>query len=676
MSTTRGEAPNEDNGTHVTSRNPAHKNMLGFDIKNIGASGVIKNNATSATFTFSSNGDVYYPGVVGLAINLFAPDYTTSTKNVTHLDGNTPARPGDTLQYTVNLFNTGQDKAVDVVSTDPIPAGATYVPGTLEVQQPDGSWLSVSDAVGDDVGEVTGGKVTVRLGAGASAGAGGTMGCTGSGCTPVGDPTAVAAYRFHVTVDDAAGNPPNQVQNVASVDYHPETTPGVNGSYTLPEVVTPVIEAADLAITKEMTPDPVAPGETVTATLTVVNNGPNAAQNVRVTDTPPSPWVIQGTPTTTKGSCSVAGGTVTCALGTMATGETQTVTMALRAPAGTPAGTLVNSASVTTDSWDPDYTNNVSSDSVRVLPRADLAITKSGAPATVTPGEQMTWTMTVTNNGPSDAQGVWVYDALDAADRTRMTFTGATANPSSGAGCAWRAATVTCQIGSLAVGATATVTVTAVVSPDAGADAGPIDNRAMVSSQTNDGNPDNNAAGASITVGAADANLKVTKVATPDPATPGLPVTWLVTIENEGPSTASGVTFTDTIHDAVGNVRAASTRGTCTVAGQQVSCDVGVLRPGGRAIIAITGDLDPAFDGTRLPNLEWEVDPDGPDIGVPPIGPPTDPELPETSCDDDQPDCGPAVSPQFDLGVTKRSNQIDLPTRAPAKSLVMRPGPG
>lgn len=108
-------------GAAVTTRTPADQNMLGFDIKNLGASGAIANGATEATFTFSSNGDVYYPGVVGLAINLYAPDFTASSKSVVNVNGNSPARPGDTLEYTVQFPNTGQDAAVNAVSEDVLP---------------------------------------------------------------------------------------------------------------------------------------------------------------------------------------------------------------------------------------------------------------------------------------------------------------------------------------------------------------------------------------------------------------------------------------------------------------------------------------------------------------------------------------------------------------------------
>src|SRR5918997_1425016 len=158
---------NDVSGASVGTRTPAHRNMLGFDIKNIGASGAIPNSATSATFTFSSNGDVYYPGVVGLAINLYAPDFTTSSKSVVNLNGNNPARPGDTLQYSVQYSNTGQDGAVNAISEDVLPPNTTYVPGSLRyIAAPGAPPVTVTDVADGDRGEIDGRTVRVRLGSG------------------------------------------------------------------------------------------------------------------------------------------------------------------------------------------------------------------------------------------------------------------------------------------------------------------------------------------------------------------------------------------------------------------------------------------------------------------------------------------------------------------------------
>ena len=90
--------------------------------------------------------------------------------------------------------------------------------------------------------------------------------------------------------------------------------------------------SADMAIVKTGTPNPVTEGTLLTYTLTVTNNGPASATNVTVTDTLPSAVTYLST-STTQGSCSEAGGTVTCLLGTMANAATATISI-LTIPGG------------------------------------------------------------------------------------------------------------------------------------------------------------------------------------------------------------------------------------------------------------------------------------------------------------------------------------------------------
>ena len=82
----------------------------------------------------ASGGETYYPGVITFATDLYSPDLsaTKSVALVAKGAGNTQAgvvEPGDTLQYTINATNSGQDSSVGTVLTDTIPTGTTYVAG-------------------------------------------------------------------------------------------------------------------------------------------------------------------------------------------------------------------------------------------------------------------------------------------------------------------------------------------------------------------------------------------------------------------------------------------------------------------------------------------------------------------------------------------------------------------
>ncbi|WP_437992041.1 hypothetical protein [Sorangium sp. So ce145] len=150
---------------------------------------------TEAQIGAAVNGaDSYLLGGLITSVPTRLPDLSTSTKSVLDLNGGN-VTPGDTLEYTIIVANTGDDNAAAVVLSDPLPAGVAYVPGSLEIAS--GPNLGgVTDAPGDDEGEYVAASrtVRVRLGDGADAAQGGSLG--------VSETTTV---RFRVTIDPGTG---------------------------------------------------------------------------------------------------------------------------------------------------------------------------------------------------------------------------------------------------------------------------------------------------------------------------------------------------------------------------------------------------------------------------------------------------------------------------------------
>src|SRR5262249_21910986 len=148
-------------------------------------------------------------------------------------------------------------------------------------------------------------------------------------------------------------------------------------------------------------------------------------------------------------------GTVTCTVGNLANGANATITIVVTAPNN--AATITNTATVAGQPTDPNTANNTASATTTVNGSADLSITKT-VPAAVTTGQQVTYTLSVHNGGPSDATGVAVTDALPAG----VGFVSAST------GCTNASGTVTCTVGSLANGANATITIVVTAPSTAG----------------------------------------------------------------------------------------------------------------------------------------------------------------------------------------------------------------
>ncbi len=119
--------------------------------------------------------------------------------------------------------------------------------------------------------------------------------------------------------------------------------------------------SADLSITKVDDVDPVMPGEEVTYTITVSNAGPDVAQNVVVTDIVPAGMSLDATD-----GCAQDPSGVPCSLGNIAVNGSRTVSLVATVDQTSQAGVLVNSASVTAGTSDPNPADNTASESTTV----------------------------------------------------------------------------------------------------------------------------------------------------------------------------------------------------------------------------------------------------------------------------------------------------------------------
>jgi uncharacterized repeat protein (TIGR01451 family) len=84
---------------------------------------------------------------------------------------------------------------------------------------------------------------------------------------------------------------------------------------------------ADLSITKAASPEPVVTGSDVTYTITLTNNGPNAAQSVTVSDNLPTQTTLVSCNATGGGVCGGTGNNRTVTFSSLASGASATITL-------------------------------------------------------------------------------------------------------------------------------------------------------------------------------------------------------------------------------------------------------------------------------------------------------------------------------------------------------------
>ncbi len=367
------------------------------------------------------------------------------------------------------------------------------------------------------------------------------------------------------------------ITNQASVSSPVDDQNTGNNSASAATTVNPV---ADLSITKSDSPDPLLAGELLTYTLGVHNSGPSNATAVTVTDPLPAGAAFDSA-TPTQGSCSHASGTVTCTLGALANGANAGIDIKVRPQI---PGTITNTAGVTSAASDPSSANNSASTNTTVDPAADISLTKTDAPDPALEGEQVTYTLTAHNAGPQNATGVVLTDTLPGG----VTFDSAT--PSQGAPCNESSGTVTCNLGTIADDADATVEIK--VTPQG---PGTLTNQASITSDLADPDTADRSASAVTTVDPA-ADLSLTKGDAPDPVLAGQQLTYTLAVANSGPRTATGVQLTDNLPSTVTFNSATPSQGSCSHASGTVTCALGTLANTGSATVTIV--VTPQEGGT------------------------------------------------------------------------------
>lgn len=382
--------------------------------------------------------------------------------------------------------------------------------------------------------------------------------------------------------------------------YYPSTPIPVAGQVVLAE--------AELAITKTVAPSPLTPGEDLTYTVVVTNNGPSAAVGARVVDTIPA---AVRNPTWT---CAIAGGGACAAASgngylidtTVDLQPGATATFLINATLDTQArGSLENIATVRrpNDNTDPDLTNNTARSQVPIVARADLELTKliSALPPNNAAGP-VEFTLELRNRGPVDTDAVEVTDQLPAG------LTLVSAVPSKGT---YTPATGVWAVGTMARDEVATLVLRTTWN------GAPVTNVAEVTNSSTpdpDSTPGNGVPGeddiSRATLPVQIADLELTKTASAPRVNVGANVTFTIEVLNRGPAGATGVRVGERLPNGLGFISATPSQGTYDPANG--TWDVGALAVNARATLTIVAQVlgNGPFTNSAQISASDQVDPD------------------------------------------------------------------
>jgi uncharacterized repeat protein (TIGR01451 family) len=510
---------------------------------------------TELRFHLDSDSSVQFGGLAVDDVSVTACRALSADASITKTDGVTTATPGGSVTYTITASNAGPDAATGATVADTFPAVETC---TWTCVGAGGGTCTAAGSgnIADSVNLPAGGSVTYTASCAVSAAATGTLSNTAT-----------------VTLPFTDSNP-------------------ANNSATDTDTLTP---QADLGITKTDGVTTATPGGSVTYTITASNAGLSNAPGATVADTFPASltcnWTCVGAG---GGTCTAAGsGNINDTVNLPAGGSTTyTASCAVSASA---TGTLSNTATVAAPAGvtDPTPGNNSATDTDTLQASADLSITKTDGVTTATPGGNLTYTITASNAGPSNATGATVADTFPASLTCTWTCVGAGGGTCTASGSGNINGTV-----NLPSGGSVTYTASCAVS---GSATGTLANTATVTAPAGvtDPTPGNNSATDTDTL-QASADLSITKTDGVTSATAGGSVTYTITASNAGPSAATGSTVSDTF-PAVQTCTwtcAGAGGGTCTASGSGNIADTVNLPTGSSVTYTAACTISPSATGS------------------------------------------------------------------------------
>jgi uncharacterized repeat protein (TIGR01451 family) len=405
---------------------------------------------------------------------------------------------------------------------------------------------------------------------------GGTAGAWTIDSQPAGDPCSITGSTLTCLFGDMASGISKTVTVKAPTDYDNcavyDNTAQADATNTPSTSDDGQVTCQTPDLTVEKTPDSqtINAGEDVVFTITTTNNGPGTAKSVQFLDGLPTgtagPWTITSQPG--GDPCTITGNDLTCVYGDLNAGSSRTVTV--KAPTSyDECAVYDNSVTVTSG----NHPNEGDSGQV-TCQTPGLVISKTPDSQVVNAGDEVAFTITVTNNGPGTAYGVTMSDPLPGPVAGNWVI-----DPADQA-CSIANSKLACAFGDLADGESRTVTVKAQTDYD---NCAVYDNTASAVGQnvpevTDDGQ-----------ITCQKPALVVTKEGN-GTITAGQDVRFTIKVKNNGPGVAKGVTLSDTLpNNTAGAWKIVSqpTGDPCTLSGRNLSCSFGDMASGAQRAVTV-----------------------------------------------------------------------------------------
>ena len=374
----------------ITVKNHGPNNSTGVELVDVLPNGLIWINDTSngkydpktgvltignlnvdESFSFDIITVVDTTGDIVNEVNVVANEFDTNTTNnhdekqvfinpaadleVEKSVSNTKPNYRDQIIWTIRIFNNGPDSAHDVKMFEAFPKSLIFIDSDGNYDEKSGIW---------NVGTLESGKsVTLNI----------------------------------QCIVNGTGLTENFVKvNATEYDYDLSNNNDSESIFVNP--------AADLTIVKTVDVSVANFKDIVKWTLTISNNGPDNATNVKVCDMLPKGFTYINS-TAIKGE--YVGGTFV--MDNLHVGETAVIDIFTLVET---TGESINIANVSSDEYDHDLTNNIDSERIFINPAADLSVKKSVSNSTPYYNDVIIWTIEIVNNGPDVAHNVTLIDSL------------------------------------------------------------------------------------------------------------------------------------------------------------------------------------------------------------------------------------------------------------------------